>query len=99
MVLLNIFMQSYQTIKDMKLRDSWLKANGYNPGTFFNPDLQANYIRAQASARRLLAQHRHSLTMQQIQLLEAFNKKSTQRYMYQVLNLSKKIHRQIHRQK
>ena len=92
-------MQSYQTIQDMKLRDAWLKANGYNPGTFFNPDLQANYIRAQASASRLLVQHRHLLTIEQIELLEAFNRKSTQRHIYQVLNLSKKIHRQIHRQK
>lgn len=92
-------MQSYQTIKDMKLRDAWLKANGYNPATFFNPDLQANYVRAQASTRQLLAHHRDLLAIDQIGLLEAFNKKSTQRQIYQVLNLSKKIYRQIHRQK
>ena len=99
MVLLNIFMQSYQTIKDMKLRDSWLKANGYNPSTFFNPNLEANFIRAQATAKQLLAQHRHLLLKEHIRLLEVFNRKSTQRHIYQVLNLSKKISRQLHRQK
>lgn len=92
-------MQSYRTIKDIRQRDAWLKANGYNPGTFFNPDLQANYIRAQAAKNRLMAQHRDLLAMEQIRLLEAFNKKSTLRQIYQVLNLSKKISRKIHRQK
>lgn len=92
-------MQSYQTIKDMRLRDSWLKANGYNPSTFFNPNLEANFIRAQAIAKQLLAQHRHLLLKEHIMLLEAFNRKSTQRHIYQVLNLSKKIRRQLHRQK
>lgn len=92
-------MQSYQTIKDMKLRDSWLKANGYNPSTFFNPNLDANFIRAQATAKQLLAQHRHLLLKEHIALLEAFNHKSTQRHIYQILNLSKKIRRQLHRQK
>lgn len=92
-------MQSYQTIKDIKLRDSWLTANGYNSGTFFNPDLQVNYVRAQAAKKRLMAQYRDLLTIEQIELLEAFNTKSTQRQIYQVLNLSKKISRQIHRKK
>ena len=92
-------MQSYRTIKDMKLRNAWLKANGYNPGTFFDPNLQANFIRAQAASKQLLAHLRHLLTAKQITLLETFNKKSTQRHMYQVLNLSKKIRRQLHRQK
>ena len=92
-------MQSYRTIKDIKLRDSWLKANGYNPSTFFDPNIDVNYVRAQAASKQLMANHKYLLTTEQIELLEAFNKKSTIRQMYQVLNLSKKIRRQLHRRK
>lgn len=92
-------MQSYRTIKDIKLRDSWLKANGYNPSTFFDPNIDVNYVRAQAASKQLMANHKYLLTTKQIELLEAFNKKSTIRQMYQVLNLSKKIRRQLHRRK
>lgn len=92
-------MQSYRTIKDIKLRDSWLKANGYNPSTFFDPNIDTNYVRAQAASKQLLANHKYLLTTEQIELLEAFDKKSTIRQMYQVLNLSKKIRRQLHRRK
>jgi len=92
-------MQSYRTIKDIKLRDAWLKENGYNPSTFFDPNIDANYIRAIAASKQLLTKHKHLLATKQIRLLEAFNKKSTIGQMYQVLNLWKKIYRQIHRQK
>ena len=91
-------MQSYQTIKDMKLRDHWLKANGYNPCNFFNPDLKTNYIRAKAASKQLLNDCFDLLTHKQIELLQAFKNKATQKLIYQVLNLYKKIRRQLHRQ-
>ena len=91
-------MQSYRTIKDIKLRDAWLKANGYSPNTFFNPDVQADYIRAKAASKQLINDCFDLLTQEQIELLQAFNKRSTQRQMYQVLNLYKKVRRQLHRQ-
>ena len=98
MVLLNTFMQSYQTIKDMKLRDAWLKQNGYNPATFFNPDFGEYYIRAKAATHQLLTKHRQLLTQEQISQLEGLKSKSTARQIYQILNLYKKIRRQVHRQ-
>jgi hypothetical protein len=91
-------MQSYQTIKDIKLRDAWLKENGYSPNTFFNPDFQADYIRAKAASKQLINDCFDLLTQEQIELLQVFNQRSTQRRMYQVLNLYKKIRRQLHRQ-
>ncbi len=92
-------MQSYQTIKDIKLRDAWLKANGYNPSTFFSPDLEIDYIRAKAASKQLLNDCADLLTHEEIELIQAFNSKATQKRMYQVLNLYKKIRRQLHRQK
>ncbi len=98
MVLLNIFMQSYRTIKDMKLRDHWLKSNGYNPRNFFNPDLEVDLVRALAASKQLLEDCKDLLTLEQIELIKDFNIKATPRRMYQVLNLYKKIRRQLHRQ-
>jgi hypothetical protein len=98
LVLLNIFMQSYRTIKDMKLRDHWLKSNGYNPRNFFNPDFEVDLVRALAASKQLLEDCKDLLTIEQIELIKDFNKKATPRRMYQVLNLYKKIRRQLHRQ-
>ena len=92
-------MQSYRTIKDIKLRDTWLKTNGYNPGTFFNPDLEVDYIRAKAASKQLLIDCVNLLTPEQTELIQAFNSNATQKRVYQVLNLYKKIRRQLHRQK
>jgi hypothetical protein len=91
-------MQSYRTIRDMQLRDSWLKTNGYNPSTFFRPDLEIDYIRAKAATKQLLSDCVDLLTPEQIELVQAFNSKATQKRVYQVLNLFKKIRRQLHRQ-
>ena len=91
-------MQSYQTIKDMKLRDRWLKSNRYNPRNFFNPDLEIDLVRALAASKQLLEDCKDLLTLGQIELIKDFNKKVTPRRMYQVLNLYKKIRRQLHRQ-
>ena len=82
----------------MKLRDHWLKANGYNPCTFFNPDLEITYVRAKAACKQLLDDCFDLLTLEQIELLEAFKNKSSQKRIYQVLNLYKKIRRQLHKQ-
>ena len=98
MVLLNIFMQSYRTIKDVKLRDHWLRSNGYNPRNFFNPDLDVDLVRALAASKQLLEDCKDLLTIEQIELIKDLNKKATPRRMYQVLNLYKKIRRQLHRQ-
>jgi len=90
-------MQSYRTIQDIKLRDAWLKTNGYNPSTFFSPDLEVDYIRAKAASKQLLSDCADLLTTEEIELIQAFNSKVTQKRMYQVLNLYKKIRRQLHR--
>ena len=91
-------MKSYQTIQDMKLRDHWLKTNGYNPSTFFNPDIEADLLRAMAASKQLLGDCVDLLNQEQIDLLLIFNKRATQKRIYQVLNLYKKIRRQLHRQ-
>ncbi len=92
-------MQSYKTIKDMKLRDRWLKSNGYNPSSFFSPDIKIDLLRAMAASKRLLGEFASVLTQKQIELLEVFNNRPTQKRIYQVLNLYKKIRRQLHRQR
>jgi hypothetical protein len=91
-------MQSYRTIKDIKLRDTWLKTNGYSPNTFFNPDLEIDLVRAIAASKQLLEDCKDLLTLEQIELIQAFNNKATHKRMYQVLNLYKKMRRQLHRQ-
>ena len=90
-------MQSYRTIQDIKLRDRWLKANGYNPSTFFNLDIEIDLLRAMAASKQLLNDCADLLTQEQTELIQAFNSKATQKRMYQVLNLYKKIRRQLHR--
>ena len=92
-------MQSYRIIKDIKLRDAWLKTNGYNPSTFFSPDLEVNLVRAIAASKQLLNDCVDLLTTKEVELIQAFNSKATQKRMYQVLNLYKKIRRQLHRQR
>ena len=92
-------MQSYKTIKDMRLRDRWLKSNGYNPNSFFSPDIKIDLLRAMAASKRLLGEFASLLTQKQIELLEVFNNRPTQKRIYQVLNLYKKIRRQLHRQR
>ncbi len=91
-------MQSYQTIKEMKLRDNWLKAHGYNPGDFFSPDIAVEYVRAKAANRMLLANYSHMLDDKQLRQCQRLNLKSTKKEVFQVLNLYKKIQRQAHRQ-
>ena len=90
-------MQSYRTSRDMKLRDRWLKTNGYNPSTFFNPDLKVDLVRAIAASKQLLNDCVDLLTTEEIELIQAFNSKATQKRIYQVLNLYKKMRRQLHR--
>ena len=92
-------MQSYKTIKDMRLRDRWLKSNGYNPSSFFSPDIKIDLLRAMAASKKLLGEFAGLLTQKQIELLEVFNNRPTQKRIYQVLNLYKKIRRQLHRQR
>jgi hypothetical protein len=92
--------QSYQTIKDIKRRDTWLKVHGYNPGTFFDPDLDCNFVRAKAATKKLLKLGSDFLTANDLKLLYKFHKKqkATQKQIFQILNLNKRIKRQLHKQ-
>lgn len=90
--------QSYKTLKDMKQRDLWLKKNGYNPCTFFDPDLDINLIRAKASVNLLLTKGYEFLSTNEINFIHNFKNKSkaTKKQIFQILNLKKRINRLIH---
>lgn len=91
--------QSYQTIRDMQLRNQWLKKNGYNPSTFFNPDLDVLFIRAKAAIRNLLDHGWEFLSPEELALLIQYQSKKrlTNRQIYQILNLNKRIKRLLYR--
>jgi len=55
-------MQNYKTIKDMRLRDRWLKSNGYNPSSFFSPDIKIDLLSAMAASKKLLGEFAGLLT-------------------------------------
>ncbi len=91
--------QSYRTIRDMQLRNQWLKLNGYNPDTFFNPDIDILFIRAKAAIQYLLKYSWSFLTPEELNLLTQYEhkKRLTNRQIYQVLNLNKRIKRLLYR--
>ena len=84
--------QRYE-IKGNEVRNS-MSLRSSKPGT-----LEANLLRAMAASKQLLGDCVDLLNQEQIDLLQLFNKKATQKQIYQVLNLYKKIRRQLHRQK
>lgn len=91
--------QSYQTIRDMRLRNQWLKHHGYNPSTFFDPDLDILFIRAKAAIQNLLNYGWDFLSPEELTLLTQYQSKKrlTNRQIYQVLNLNKRIKRLLYR--
>ena len=97
--LLNTCMNTYKNIKDTLATDQWFRSQGLNPRTCTNPDLDAKFTQAKRAAHHLLQSHRDLLANEQIRQVEEFNSKknkATARQIFGILNLYKKIRRQIH---
>ena len=82
--------------------DQWLKNKGIDPSRFTQQEI--NHLRAKIIAHELLTGHRHLLDALQIELLEGFKARTkepkyrpTDREIFQILNLGKKVHRRIYR--
>ena len=100
--------QQYQIRKqeqqDTQQADNWIKQQGLDTGTFGITNLQL--LQAQQTAHTLLTAHKHLLNQKQIQTLNKFQQKITNKRTstklnpkssYQVLNISTKINRQLFR--
>lgn len=90
------------TIKTDFYTDLWLKNQGIDPARFTQQEI--NHLRAKIITHELLTRHRHSLDALQIELLEGFKARTkeskhgpTDREIFQILNLGKKVHRRIYR--
>lgn len=82
--------------------DQWLKNQGIDPSHFTQQEI--NYLRAKIVTHELLTRQRHLLDALQIELLEAFKVRTkelkyrpTDREIFQILNLGKKVRRRIYR--
>ena len=82
--------------------DQWLKNQGLDPASFTQEEI--NLLRARIITHELLTQQRHLLDALQIEQLEAFKIglknprwKPTNKAIFQILNIGKKIHRRIYR--
>jgi len=82
--------------------DQWLKNQGIDPSRFTQQEI--NHLRAKIITHELLTRHRHLLDALQIELLEGFKVKTkepkyrpTDREIFQILNLGKKVYRRIYR--
>ncbi len=82
--------------------DQWLKNQGLDPACFSQEEI--NLLRAKIVTHELLTGHRHLLDALQIELLEGFKARTkdskyrpTDREIFQVMNLGKKVHRRIYR--
>ena len=82
--------------------DQWLKNQGLNPASFTQEEI--NLLRARVITHELLIRHRYLLDALQIEQLEAFKRglknphwKPTNKAIFQVLNIGKKAHRRIYR--
>ena len=82
--------------------DQWLKNQGLDPASFTQEEI--NLLRARIITHELLIQQRHLLDVLQIEQLEAFKIglnnsrwKPTNKAIFQVLNIGKKVHRRIYR--
>ena len=93
-------MNNYKNTKDTNQTNKWLKLQGLNPQKCINPDLDANFIRAKAATHNLLRLGSDFLTNDELKLLRIFRNKAqaTQKQIFQVLNLNKRIKRQLHKQ-
>ena len=100
--------QQYQIRKqeqqDTQQADAWIKQQGLNADTFGTSNLQL--LQAQQTAHTLLTAHKHLLNQKQIQTLNKFQQKITNKRTsgklkpcsaYQVLNIGAKINRQLFR--
>jgi len=93
-------MNVYKNSKDTAQTDAWFRSQGLNPHKCTNPDLGSNFIRAKASTSKLLRHYKEHLNPQQIKQLNTFTNKvqATSKQIFSILNLYKKIRRQVHRQ-
>ena len=93
-------MNNYKNIQDINKTNQWLKLQGLNPKTFINPDIDANFIRAKAATHNLLRLGSDFLTTDELKALQGFRNrtKATPKQIFQVLNLNKRIKRQLHKQ-
>lgn len=93
-------MNHYKNAKDTKKTNGWFKQQGLNPSKCINPDFNLNFIRAKAATHKLLTLGAEFLTPAEIKLLNKFRikPKATQKQIFQILNLSKRIKRQLYKQ-
>ena len=94
-------MNTYKNIKDTNTADQWLRSQGLNPRTCTNPDLDTKFTQAKRAAHQLLKEHASRLDSEQLRQVQEFQRKKTRatvRQIQQILNLYKKIRRQIHSQ-
>ena len=82
--------------------DQWLKNQGLDSERFTQEEI--NLLRARVITHELLTRQRHLLDALQIEQLEAFKRglknphwKPINKAIFQVLNIGKKVHRRIYR--
>lgn len=82
--------------------DQWLKNQGLDPASFTQEEI--SLLRARIITHELLTRQRHLLDVLQIEQIEAFKRglknphwKPTNKAIFQVLNIGKKVHRRIYR--
>ncbi len=93
-------MNNYKNTQATNQTNKWFKSQGLNPKKCINPDIEANFIRAKAATYNLLRLGSDFLTSEELKLLRIFRNKAqaTQKQIFQVLNLNKRIKRQLHKQ-
>lgn len=93
-------MNNYQNTQATNQTNKWFKSQGLNPKKCINPDLDSNFIRAKAATHNLLRLGSDFLTNEELKLLKIFRNKAqaTQKQIFQILNLNKRIKRQLHKQ-
>ncbi len=84
--------------------DQWLRNQGLDPASFTKDEI--NVLRAKIITHELLGRQRHLLEALQIEQLEAFKRpvkdpkyRPTDKAIFQILNLGKKVHRRIYKNK
>ncbi len=82
--------------------DQWLKNQGLDPASFTQEEI--NLLRARIITHELLTRQRYLLDALQIEQLESFKRglknphwKPTNKTIFQILNIGKKVHRRIYR--
>jgi hypothetical protein len=82
--------------------DQWLKNQGLDPASFIKEEV--NFLRAKIITHELLGKQRDLLEAPQIEQLEVFKRlvrdpkyRPTDKVIFQILNLGKKVHRRIYR--